>query len=209
MYIIDKNKDYYDYLKGTYGIDKTIIYDRRGSVVLFFIDLLNTCISDERYRNSIFHSKTLFVLEIGNKQYIFEFTDIKYIKDGTFNKAYDAKLDLVHIFTDSNHYFNTEISIVPARRKNLYYFYSRKNKIVPFTSYKEDIEINENRIIVNPILDATHIPSFIPAMDIWVELNNYISSKYNDKTIEIKNSDTDKLINHGFDKVSSFRNPIK
>ena len=74
---------------------------------------------------------------------------------------------------------------------------------------KKYIEINENRIIVNPILDATHIPSFIPAMDIWVELNNYISSKYNDKTIEIKNSDTDKLINHGFDKVSSFRNPIK
>jgi hypothetical protein len=31
MRIIDKNKDYYDYLQGIYGIDELVVYDRRGS----------------------------------------------------------------------------------------------------------------------------------------------------------------------------------
>ena len=34
MKIIDKKKDYYDYLSGIYGIDDKVVYDRRGAVVL-------------------------------------------------------------------------------------------------------------------------------------------------------------------------------
>ena len=33
MKIIDKYKDYYDYLQGIYGQDPLAVYDRRGSVV--------------------------------------------------------------------------------------------------------------------------------------------------------------------------------
>lgn len=34
MKIIDKRKDYYDYLVGTYGLDPDIVFDRRGSITL-------------------------------------------------------------------------------------------------------------------------------------------------------------------------------
>jgi hypothetical protein len=61
----------------------------------------------------------------------------------------------------------------------------------------------------NPILKDTPIPSIIPARDFYNAIDNYLRSKYNDKTIEIKNSDIDKAINHGFDKKTSFRHPVK
>ena len=31
MKIIDRNKDYYDYLQGIYGMDELVVYDRRDS----------------------------------------------------------------------------------------------------------------------------------------------------------------------------------
>jgi hypothetical protein len=34
MRILDKHKDYYDYLAGIYGIDNTVFFDRRGSIPL-------------------------------------------------------------------------------------------------------------------------------------------------------------------------------
>ncbi len=34
MKIIDKNKDYYDFLMGVYGQDPKAVYDRRGSAIL-------------------------------------------------------------------------------------------------------------------------------------------------------------------------------
>lgn len=34
MKIIDKKKDYYDFLAGVYGMDEMVVYDRRGSVVV-------------------------------------------------------------------------------------------------------------------------------------------------------------------------------
>jgi hypothetical protein len=34
MKIIDRNKDYYDYLSHVYGVDGNIAFDRRGSVLL-------------------------------------------------------------------------------------------------------------------------------------------------------------------------------
>jgi hypothetical protein len=68
LYILDKNKDYYDYLKGIYGIDKTITYDRRGSVVLSEISLMEY-ISSTRF--NITKSTEHFIVEIGDIQYLF------------------------------------------------------------------------------------------------------------------------------------------
>lgn len=34
MKIIDRYKDYYDYLSGIYGIDELVIFDRRENFVL-------------------------------------------------------------------------------------------------------------------------------------------------------------------------------
>ena len=72
-----------------------------------------------------------------------------------------------------------------------------------------NIKVIEESRIENPILKDTSISSLLIPVDIWKELSNYISSKGNDKNVEIVNSDIAKLENHGFDKKSSFRNPIK
>jgi hypothetical protein len=213
MYIIDKNKDYYDYLKGTYGIDKTIVYDRRGSIVLsnqYIIDYLRK----EYHRlESIEH----FILEIGDKQYLFS-AKLYYKKEGFLYVSTNGVFNLEKIFNDNKHYFEKEITIVSCNLENFHYSYNfmykgYKVKEFNYSSLSwADVLINENRLeqkIDNPILSNTCIPHFIPAKDIWISLMNYISSKYNDKTIDIKNSDVDKIVNHGFDKKTSFRNPIK
>jgi hypothetical protein len=58
-------------------------------------------------------------------------------------------------------------------------------------------------------LKNTIITRIIDPFVIWKELSNYISSKNNDKDIDIKMTDEERAINHGFDKKYSFRHPIK
>jgi hypothetical protein len=48
MRILDKNKDFYDYLAGIYGIDNTVFFDRRGSKKLTHSDLLNAFLRYDR-----------------------------------------------------------------------------------------------------------------------------------------------------------------
>ena len=36
MYIVDKHKDYYDYISHIYGVDKDTAFDRRGSYELSY-----------------------------------------------------------------------------------------------------------------------------------------------------------------------------
>jgi hypothetical protein len=72
-----------------------------------------------------------------------------------------------------------------------------------------EIEAEYNFGLENPILKNTPIPSLIPAREIYNNLDNYFRSMRNDKTVELVNSDIDKAINHGFDKKTSFRHPIK
>ena len=43
----------------------------------------------------------------------------------------------------------------------------------------------------------------------WIELQTYFSSLGNDKDIDLHLTDVEKAVNHGFDKKTSFRNPIK
>ena len=215
MYIIDKNKDYYDYLGKTYGVDKTIVYDRRGSIPLTAGSFLKTmapaAINIGRHYYSG-HEGVLFVLEVGTTQYLFGMHEIRYKSltplTSVYPDPYDCKYELVSIFKDNKHYYDKEISIVPVE-KNMFYGSNwrawNKKEINSFAELREV----ENRRISNPILKDLFIPSLVKAEDIWKDLSNYISSKYNDKTITIVNSDVDKAVNHGFDKKTSFRNPIK
>jgi hypothetical protein len=206
VYIIDKNKDYYDYYMGIYGIDKTITYDRRGSTVL----------SEKRLLDSITHefnatkSIEYFVLEVGTIQYLFR-VNVDYklpYKLSQFTEPYKGEFSLNNVFKDHRHYFETEISLVPARINHGWYWQNKRNEDKVVKSWRE-IEVQSDKMVSNPILKDTSIASFIDPKDIWIELTNFISSKYNDKTVNIVNTDMDKIVNHGFDKKSSFRNPIK
>jgi len=209
MYILDKNKDYYDYLAKLYGVDKTIVYDRRGSVPLTELSFLRMAPDYGDYNKSQKYisgvQRFLFIVEIGFTQYLFEMHDIKY--DNTeYHYPVSCNYELVRVFRDNKHYYEKEIAIVRVTRgfNSNWRDWNKKE----FTKFNELKVIPESKIS-NPILKDTIIPSYIKAIEVWGNLSNYISSKYNDKTITIINSDVDKLQNHGFDKVVSFRNPTK
>jgi hypothetical protein len=207
MYLIDKNKDYYDYLSGIYGVDKCITYDRRGSIPLTkesFLKLISPYYT--KYNND--HG-SFFVLEVGYFQYLFQ-GDIQYrpINPYMAMEPYKGVFKLWQVFDEQKHYYEKEITIIPVTIKWPGSPNSRKKRnYIDTFSFSELRRSSEK--ISNPILINTPIPSLIDPFDIWSNVSNYISSKYNDKTIDIYNTDTEKIINHGFDKKISFRHPIK
>ena len=208
MYIIDKNKDYYDYFKGIYGIDKTITYDRRGSAVLSEMSLMEHITPFEMNRTEGTYT---FILEVGTVQYLFKAKILFRITDiySSMARPYRGKFELIKVFKDHKHYFPKEISLVPVNTPHIWSWKRHEGDTYSAVKSFSDLDVLEDKRIDNPILKDTSIASLIPPMDIWIELTNFISSKYNDKTVTIVNSDVDKAVNHGFDKKTSFRNPIK
>jgi len=204
MFIIDKNTDYYDHLGKIYGVDKNIVYDRRGSIILPEADLL-LAVNDGRY--SYKPVSSYVIVEVGYTQYLFSVFDFKYRKIySAFNdieEPYAATFKLIKTFKDQKHYEKTPLSLTPVGKD---YRGWRTFDRAP-TTYSELKKRGES--ILNPILKDTSFTGLLNQQDIWIDLSNYISSKYNDKTVTIVNTDVDKLVNHGFDKKTSFRHPVK
>lgn len=210
MYIIDKNKDYYDHYSHIYGIDKNIVFDRRGSV------LINN-------DNLVLHSKNRFfvrdeiqyiLLETGMVQYLIKIDDIKYKKvprkttKDLFNLVFDsAKFEVVKKFENYKNMFGTAISIHSVYNdwfSYLDYVHGTKSKKIDYLNYIVTDELS----VELPILANTSLTIIINAEDIWKDINTYISSLNNDKDIK-EVPDIEKVVNHGFDKKESFRGKNK
>lgn len=70
MKIIDKKKDYYDYLTGKFGIDSNIIFDRRDFTVLRnCYEYVDTIL--EQRDNHLYRYPVYIKVGIGNKWYNF------------------------------------------------------------------------------------------------------------------------------------------
>ena len=86
MYIIDSNKDYYDYVSHIYGLDKKIVFDRRGSIRMESSDLVD--LRETRY----YDGKTQFILlETGMVQYLLKLDNIVVTDE---NKPKNKHIDL-------------------------------------------------------------------------------------------------------------------
>ncbi len=207
MYIIDKNKDYYDYISHLYGVDKKITYDRRGSKIITDLDVVESSFVPS-FRDPSRDSEFFVILEVGYTQYLIKLTDFTF-------KQFDATLiidgctmKLVRMFKDNKHYYKYPVSI---RGVYLQHYWHRK-KGYQFKidgSYQELIKRIIDSSIHNPILKGTQITSLIPPEEIWAEVQNYISSLGNDKDVSLLMTDVEKAETHGFDRITSFRNPIK
>jgi len=75
-------------------------------------------------------------------------------------------------------------------------------------SFEEAVVIKDNEV-KNPILRETKLTSLLDPQEIWVNLDNYLSSLNNDKDVSIPMTEEEKAEVHGFDRKTSFRNPIK
>jgi hypothetical protein len=206
MKIIDKNKDYYDYLSGIYGTDERIAFDKRGSLILKE-DGIQKYITDNelRYRDAL-------ILECGFVHYLFKIDD-------TDNKS-GYNFHLFHKFIDEVHFSDKPLCIYFIREYDIIssYYYTGGWKQVHKLDMDRysNIKLTESMIrghhkpysMELPILRNTFVPSIIRPEEIWQNLYNYLCKIREPKIVDTRD-DIAKAIDHGFDKKTSFRHPVK
>lgn len=201
MYIIDSNKDFYDYHSHVYGVDKSIIYDRRGSEVLNDAYLLSLS-QGNLYTSVEIH----LLLEVGFVQYLFLITDLQYEQGKRYsfpNEVIDFNLKMVQEYHNYNHYFDSPVSIQGVNVCYQFRYHKGKRKDYNYSlPYEQVVQIGHLPSISNPILKDTRLTKHLDSHLVWMELQTYISSLGNDKDVNLKMTDKEKAEIHGFDKKS-------
>jgi hypothetical protein len=210
MYIIDKNKDYYDYLSSPnmYGTDKRVVLDRRGSTVIADEDLYNMVDHRSVLNNSF------ILIEYGFIQTLLKAVNIKTHEANNLTQFDSCDFEIVKTYKENKHYYSTPLSIRKART---FYRWERRNNRDDLTGkFGQDIKdvgVREEFFnldsYANSILKETSLTSLFTPEEIWIELQTYISSLNNDEDKETTLTDVERAEKHGFDRVTSFRNPIK
>lgn len=225
MLILNKGKkDYYDYLAGVYGIDKDIVFDRTEFTVLshinhftsvdlsFFFDpermtiftsSHNDCLRHPQgWTKEVYGRKKSFVLEVGFYQYLFEVD--RYIDEGG---EVHIEPTLVSKFDKGVHIGKTPITLFPYKEEPIrtsgYYTTNGWDRVKEDMVYK----LSKSYQVDNPIVSGTWITGFIPAEELYNNIYNYLIA-CREPVIEDKRNDIQKLESKGFDKKTSFRNPI-
>lgn len=221
MRIIDKNKDFYDYLQGVYR-DDSVVFDRTDSFVLSREKMCDFVYSHSHY--------PLILLQVCNTFWLF-FAETQrdsygFVKDYDINflsswKDYNKPHKLIEL---------TQIKIIHSLRISSYNKSSKryerdKAKIwneIDFivSSIKNDEYIVERRMdkgVVSvcgtyvekhiPILKASGLVIGINPLDIYLALEEYFSIKktLSERTDSIGLTDKERIENHGFDTKISFR----
>jgi len=213
MLIIDKNKDYYDYLSHAYGIDTKVVFDRRGSIILTNESIINQLVDNRTYYfyNRYGDRNLYFVLEAGRVQYLLKVSECKFDRN-SFGEILvtEYTIGIEHTFLENTNFFGKPLTLKGVNVTERWDRKQRKYSIA-ISNFRETCSVKENTFvdIDHPILTKTKIPALIPAFDIWTDVANYISSLKNDRDADIVNSDSAKIVNHGFDLKTSFRHPVK
>ena len=209
-------KDYYDYIQGSMGIDEKVIYDRRNS----------SCLTNFSYsfdfptEYELYFTKKRFKCDAPKKEInrwssaSFKYRNkswkhVEKMMEGTIyhlllEVGYHQFLFEIERYIDENNELNVDVSMVQHKTvdKN-----NKKSKEPLCLMFRHgwyhgrgdfDLEVK------NPILKNTWIPKFISAQDMWNMIYEYISS-LNDKEIVDTRTNEQHIESHGFDKKISFR----
>jgi len=206
MYIIDKNKDFYDYLSHIYGCDKAITYDRRGSNIID--DEMIANVANKYYKSWREEDDGFIILEIGNIQYLIKMFDFVTESSALLERFVSCKMEVLRTFKDNKHYYPAFVSIHGVDL-NYQWSWKKGGSYKTKGSYNEVIRVVYENGIENPILANTQLTSLLDAQEVWVGLQTYISSLGNDKDISLPMTDVERAGIHGFDKKTSFRHPVK
>lgn len=204
-------KDFYDYLSGIYGIDNDVVYDRvnghvfrpmyNGDVYFCKTTLWNDACKKEtrgmHYVNGkrvygVFSSGLVmhFVIEIGFMQYLFRVE--RYLDE---NLEVQLEPQLLDKFRVKEKQSQAPVSLIPV---DYWHTFKESPKIRKYQMQNE---------IQNPILSGTWATSFLQAEEVYNEIYNYLISIKGPQIID-KRDDVQKLESKGFDKKTSFRNPV-
>jgi hypothetical protein len=233
MYIISKQKDYYDGVVGTVGMDKTIVYERQTVEIednKSMPDFLkhrksnwdsqnpfhNVCRASIKSNNNRgYHGVDGFIVGFCGKLYLgWKF----YYKEEEFNAELGKpeeviKEDIIYGYENAKELLNTEYW-----RSNLdddVRFVETYNALDVFREYHAPIFLydgyrgkprNTDVFYVNPILKDWEFYKVVDAFTAFTELQMFISGVLGTgekEIIEISNEN--KIEQHGFDRKWSFR----
>ena len=203
-------KDYYDYISGIYGIDEDITYDRReGHVFRRFeageeyfmtrevwqdkapskISYLEWIDGKPKRVFDMVGRRLYFVIEAGYVQYLFRVD----------RNLFQHEVEIVPVLIEKKRLTEKKskhpLSLIPVDYRGWW------NEAPSIRSYMMDKEIP------NPILKDTWVTSYINPEELYNNIYDYLISIREPK-IEDNRNDIQKLESKGFDKVTSFRNPI-
>lgn len=199
MKIVSKIKDYYDFLISKWGIDPKVVYVRNGKRITdtdtynLYVDPANRLnwkldkskVCNEYVKGACTH---VAIIWAGDKRYVFAINVYKNAKD-----RYESEIKLLNDVEVKRNFHISELS----RNSNapvVYAFYDNTYWI------RAAIEMVENPIIAN-----SKFAKLIDPEDIFLNIYSYIS-KTNDKNIKDNRTNVEKIVSHGFDKRTSFRN---
>ena len=231
MLILDDNKDYYDYVQGIYGVDPKIVFNRQSfdlcsvdakfschdNLAYFLVEICTTWyllrVDIDPNRNSAkssydlerlcFYQKDIrsislvctkeikqseklsdsvsFLLNIGNAHSVFHMFTSYMVMHGRKHGFGNENIDYDDMFRCL--FENPVSEIIP--------------KIVEFG-------MNCEKHYKNPLLKCINFGGIVPAEDMFIKIQNYLSSQIKDGE-EVKMTDEQKIVGHGFDKKTSFR----
>lgn len=215
MYIIGKQKEYYDYLLSKYGIDKYVVLDRRNSfgretVCRGFSLVFGREHPEVRYN----------VIEIGFTQYLIE---EKYKRNENFNPTLSLyhpsnyawvldSIEIVGVFNEDKRIIEEQIKNGMIKHKkqetnsptNLYSFYPSYGLAMNNVSFDNLVHRCERHNVDDEYVSLNDFSGIISPDDAYTAIYNYLIHK-KEPIIVDNREDVEKLLSKGFDKKTSFR----
>lgn len=207
MLIISKEKDYYDYLSGIYGVEPNLVYDRRNSETreLDYADVLIIC------------GKVYELYTVDGVTYFGE--DLEPLKVDSSQKRFYYHSDYVEEIRKNANPVKLE-----GANKQRYYDYVWVCKDVYDDPYDLNVKYDapilllslknylndSSRNFLNPNLSKLNLGSLIPAEELYLMLTTWLGLRVERlKETTIPTTDNQKIVNKGFDLKTSFRPNIK
>jgi hypothetical protein len=188
MILLRKRTDYYDYLIGIYGRDEKKVYDRK-------LDLT----SDEIYFEDVskWRNTNIFDLYVCNRMY-----RVEQVKKGVWelHKFHKVNTDYAG---QRRHYRESQVSGL----NDFEYYIPRPSRMMSDSPIciKGTFHRQGNLEGLTPILSTFGIPSVLDAVELYSEVDMYISNRMTLNEVRSEQSDENKLLSKGFDDKISFR----
>lgn len=241
MIIIDKLKDYYDYVSSIYGVDNKIVFERHSRDIQ---GILFPCLIDTAYLVlQIGNSWHLLKCDVGtpfdrggkmfqsirtNSYIVANIKDIEIVVEREVKEEERVGDDVIYLMPISNQfsvfhaytsYMMKHVKKHGAGNENIDYdemfremfsmeTASEIKRMIPSMQLESGDKSKLYYNVKNPNLSHLHFGSVKSPEEVFIQIQNYISSRIKDG-VDLNMSDEQKIVQHGFDKKSSFRPNIK
>lgn len=222
MIIIDKQKEYYDYIQSIYGIDKDIVLDRRNAYETYNGKLIPDDYLISRYDRDYCN---YYIVEVGTLQFILKASykenetysivapSNRYIIDNVeLIRAFESDIQIIEKQKNTkstewfkNHYNRKPEDVTTNSPTNFYHmnslYINHKYDTITF----DDIVKGACRVNVNDeYVRLNEFSGFILSESAYNAIYNFLIKKKEPVVVDNR-TDVQKLESKGFDKKTSFR----